>query len=326
VNKDFSIGATLDFVWMGMDLKMAMSGAQFMGMMPGSSQTAGTASGTMVDILGGAFQPNGNCGASPCLDAGLFSTTGWARYDFSDNSPFTGKAMGTGFAGKIGGGYKVSNELRLGATYHSKTAISDLETKGAMLSMKVNGVGTGNVDTVIPVTGTIKVKDFEWPQMAGFGVAYQANDNLMIVADYKWINWADVMKSFSMSFEADATQSDPMAAGFGLGGTNVDATLYQDWKDQNVFMIGAAYRVAPEWVIRAGLNIANNPIPDEYLNALFPAIEKNHVTLGAGYMISKASTVDLSYTYAPEVKQTSGSGVTSTHSQNNAQVMYSYRF
>jgi len=39
-----------------------------------------------------------------------------------------------------------------------------------------------------------------------------------------------------------------------------------------------------------------------------------------------ASTVDASFTYAPEVKQTADSGVTSTHSQTNAQVMYSYRF
>jgi long-chain fatty acid transport protein len=66
------------------------------------------------------------------------------------------------------------------------------------------------------------------------------------------------------------------------------------------------------------------------LNALFPAIETTHITLGAGYMISKASTVDASFTYAPEVKQTSGAnapeGATVTHSQTNAQVMFSYRF
>ena len=91
-------------------------------------------------------------------------------------------------------------------------------------------------------------------------------------------------------------------------------------------MIGAGYKIAPEWILRAGLNITNNPIPDTYLNALFPAIEKNHVTLGAGYMISKASSVDASFTYAPEVKATNGPGQTITHSQTNAQVMYSYRF
>ncbi len=95
-------------------------------------------------------------------------------------------------------------------------------------------------------------------------------------------------------------------------------------------MIGAGYKVSPDWMLRVGLNYANNPIPDTYLNALFPAIEKTHVTLGAGYMISNAATVDASFTYAPEVKQTSGAGApegaTVTHSQTNVQVMFSYRF
>ena len=73
-------------------------------------------------------------------------------------------------------------------------------------------------------------------------------------------------------------------------------------------------------------NYANNPIPDQFMNPLFPAIEKSHVTLGAGYMFTKASSVDASFTYAPEVKQTNGQQVTVAHSQTNAQVMYSYRF
>jgi hypothetical protein len=54
-------------------------------------------------------------------------------------------------------------------------------------------------------------------------------------------------------------------------------------------------------------------------------------------MISKASSVDASFTYAPEVKSTTQVQVatptgiqlvpvTVAHSQTNAQVMYSYRF
>jgi hypothetical protein len=47
-------------------------------------------------------------------------------------------------------------------------------------------------------------------------------------------------------------------------------------------------------------------------------------------MINKASALDASFTYAPEVKATSGpnapEGATVTHSQTNAQIMYSLRF
>jgi long-chain fatty acid transport protein len=291
---------------------------------PGAVQNQfGTASGSMVDTFKGMYGAGAFNPANPIP---------WARFDFSDDSNFTGKAKGTGYAGKIGGTYKISDVLTIGAAYHSKTAMSDLETNGAKVSFNANvdnGVASGGAPNgtyanhTIPLTGKIEVKDFEWPQMAGIGMAYKAMDNLMIVADYKWINWADVMKNFKMTFTADATQSG-LAQGFA--NTVLDATLYQKWKDQHVIMIGAGYRVSPEWTLRAGLNYANNPVPDTYLNALFPAIEKSHIMIGAGYMISKASSVDASFTYAPEVKQTSDSGVTSTHSQTNGQVMFSYRF
>jgi long-chain fatty acid transport protein len=321
VSKDFSVGATLDFVWASLDLKMALNGAQFadlVGPSFGGSNTYGTASGSLINSL------------LPAFGAGQLTGLNWARFDFADQSSFTGAAKGTGFAGKIGGVYKINDALSLGATYHSKTSLGDLETNGATLSMNVVGPATGGQNVTIPVNGNIKIKDFQWPQMFGAGLAYQATPQLMVVFDYKWINWKAVMKSFKMSFTADASQEDPTASAFGLGGQSMDAELTQNWKDQNVFMIGLGYKIDADWTIRGGVNYANNPIPDQYLNALFPAIEKTHIMVGAGYMITKASSVDFSFTYAPEVKQTSGlnapEGATVTHNQTNSQIMYSYRF
>ena len=241
--------------------------------------------------------------------------------------------MGSGFAGKLGGVYKVNDALSVGLAYHSKTWLGDLTTSSAQVSFNANvdsGLSQGQAATgsyvarTIPLDGKIHVKDFQWPQMLGAGVAYQATDKLMVVFDYKWINWADVMKNFKMTFTADSTQA---GLGQGFAGTELDATLFQKWKDQHVFMIGAGYKITPEWILRAGLNITNNPIPNTYLNALFPAIEENHLTLGAGYMISKASSVDASFTYAPRVSAVSDqAGAAVYHMQTNAQVMYSYRF
>lgn len=314
VNKNFTVGVTADFVWATLDLKMALPGTEFLAMAQGTS-AFGSASGSLVNSLGGAVQ------------AGQIGVPEWTRFDFSDKSDFTGAAKGTGFAGKIGGVYKVSDAVSVGATYHSKTELGDLEATGATLSMKASGPATGGQAIVVPITGKIQVKDFQWPQTIGVGVAYQATDKLMIAADYKWINWADVLKSFKLTFTADANQSGAAGpGGFNLGGQSVDAILFQNWKNQNVFEIGAGYKFTPEFTGRIGFNYANNPIPDQLMNPLFPAIEKSHVTIGAGYMITKASSVDASFTYAPEVKQTNGQQVTVAHSQTNAQVMYSFRF
>lgn len=308
VNSDLTIGGTADFVWASMDLKMVMGGAQMQDMIafPFSTQAYGTISGSMLGALAIA-DPDG--------------PVNWGYFNFSDKSDFTGKAKATGFAGKIGGVYKVNRQLAVGATYHSKTWLGDLEASGATVLMNVNmddaSAGTINPYTssvTLPITGKIKIKDFQWPQTIGVGISYDATDKLMIVFDYKWINWAAVMKDFKMSFTADNGRGD------------LDAVLFQNWKDQNVFMLGAGYRITNRFTLRGGVNVANNPVPDQYLNPLFPAIIKNHYTIGAGYIFSRASSTDVSFTYAPEVKQAAASGVTSTHNQTSAQVMYSYRY
>lgn len=320
----FNVGGSLDFVWTEMDLKMAMSGQQFGDMVTGlgGAQTYGAVSGSMANTLVDAFTvPQAMCGGVPCLSA-----MNWARIDFSNNNVFTGQAKGNGFAFKLGATYKASNQFTFGATFHSKTSLGDLTTTNATMSMNVIGPATLGTATTIPVTGSVAVRNFQWPQIIAIGTAYQASDQLLLVADFKRIGWKDVMKNLSITFTADADQPNASAAAFGLGGKVVDMSLYQNWDDQNVIQLGGAYKTTEALTLRAGLNLANNPVPDQYMNPLFPAIAKNHLVLGAGLAISKTSNVDFSYVYVPKVSATNASGVTVDLAGYSAQLMYSYLF
>jgi long-chain fatty acid transport protein len=325
VDSNLTVGGSVDYVWAGLDLLMAMSGGQFADMLDpafgfGSTQTMGTASGTGVDLLAGA------------LGGGAITGVNWARFEFSNPDPFRGESQGTGFAGKIGMTYKISPALTVGATYHSKTALGDLEADDAKMKASVvctvGGCGFAG-DATATIKGKIVIKDFQWPSTFGVGMAYQASDKLMVAADYKRIGWKEVMKDFRMIFTADATQSDPLASGFGFGGTTVDATLFQDWDDQDVYQIGAAYKLTDTTTLRVGYNTANNPIPDKYVQPLFPAIMESHYTLGAGFVLGKTSTFDVAIAHAPQVEATNSDptgGQTSKSGGNSFQVMYSNRF
>jgi len=288
VNKAFAVAASIDYVWASLDLKMALPGSDFAGLVTSCSGPA--------------------CAGLPGLAA-----SPWVRLDFSGGGDMNGAARGTGFAGKIGLTYKVNSDITVGATYHSKTSLSDLETEtsGAILSA-VTPSGPAAVGA-----GKIKVVDFQWPATYGIGVAWKANKELMVAADVKVIGWKSVMKNFKMAYEGPV---------MGAPGNTIAFSMPQNWKDQTVFELGASYLFTPEFIGRVGVNIANNPIPDEFLNYLFPATVENHYTLGAGYAFSKASSIDFSLAYAPEVKATAGNGITTTHSQMNEQIMYSYRF
>lgn len=278
--------------------------AQFTGFGGASASPLGTASGSMVTAMGGF---------------GLLDVN-WAQFDFSEGGNKMKQRLTTsGWAGNLGFVWQATPKLSVGGVYHGKTSLSDMEGDGRINMSVVTGGGPMSMQ----VSGKLKVVNFQWPETYGIGLAYQATDALMVAADYKHIGWAAVMKNFHMNFTASGNSGITA----GLNGTVMDATLYQNWKNQNVFMIGASYKYNDALTLRAGVNVADNPIPQAYMNPLFPAIEKDHYTVGFGYAFNKASSIDFSYAYAPKVSVTNPNmAVTTTHSQNNWQFMYSHRF
>jgi len=287
VSPKLSVGATLDFVWMGLDLQMAMSRAQI-NAMPGLDQ--GSFGGSLASSL-------------PAL---LPNLTDVAYFNFSNDNKFTGQAKAYGVGAKLGLVYQASPDLGIGASYHSETRVGNMRTDHAELRTISGG-------TVTSISGRISVIDFQWPETYGLGLAYRTTDRWLLVADYKRLQWASVMRGFRMRFDADS-------------GGNLDLTLNQNWKNQDVWMLGAAYQASPQWTLRAGVNLANDPVPDHYMHPLFPAIIKSHATLGAGYAIDKDSGVDFGLAHGFKVESTNASGVTVSHRQTNFQLLYSRRY
>jgi long-chain fatty acid transport protein len=281
VSPEFAVGATLDFMWAGLDMRMAASGAQLGGMVTGVSGNLGQA----MPALAGAP---------------------WARIDFSNSSDFTGAASSTGWAAKFGAVYKPSAALTLGASYQMKSSLKDMKTGASGATMSATG---GFADT-----GRITVIDFQWPSTVAVGVSWQATPALLVAADVKRIAWSDVMKDFRLRYDSA-----------GMGGS-VSFALPQNWADQTVTNLGLAYGVNASLTLRAGVNLADNPIPQMLVNPLFPATVKRHYTVGVGYKVSPAGEFNGSLTLAPTSTVTNGMGVIVTHKQTNVQLMYTHRF
>jgi long-chain fatty acid transport protein len=308
VNDTLQIGATADFMWAGMDLKMAMSGAQFFDLVTPSSQRFGRASGSIVQSFGQilATMPPG-------------TSVDYAYFNFSNGSPFTGEARSYGYGGKIGLVYTPSKEVSFGLTYHTESALSDMKAKGDSLSFQLNVPGMGQIPQAL--TGDFRIHNFQWPAMLGGGFAWYPAPRWMIAGDVREVFWKNVMKEFNLSFLASAAASNGPFAG-----QNLSAVLFQSWKDQTVIQLGAAFKATDQLTVRFGANTGNNPVPNTYLNCLFPAIVKDHLTAGFGWSINPRSSIDASFTYGFKVSTVNGSGAGVSHSQTNAQMMYSYRF
>lgn len=169
VTPTLALGATLDYMWSGLDLRMAASGAQLGAMVTGASGNLGAA----LPALGGAP---------------------WARIDFSNSSDFTGKAHASGWGAKFGATYQPAAGWVLGASYRLKSSLRDMKTSDSGASLSASG---GFADA-----GRITVLNFQWPAMSAVGAAWQATPELLLAFDLRRIGWADVMQDFRMRFDS----------------------------------------------------------------------------------------------------------------------------
>jgi len=195
-----------------------------------------------------------------------------------------GASTDVGYGYEVGLNYTNSG-LSIGAVYKSAIAMSYANTIGASLSD-------------FGVAGAITSGDsLEQPEERGIGLAYQMGGSTL-TADYKTIFWGDA-KGYS---------------DFG-------------WENQDVYALGYEY-AGSGWAFRAGYNYAKSPIVEQdgsksatrnsglqpaqnYVGAVknffnlagFPGIVETHYTIGAGYDITDALTLDGSFIYAPEVTE-----------------------
>lgn len=284
-----TLAGQLDFVWATMDVRMDVDGNTLAMMMAGTPGV-GSAGGSLLGML-----PPG------VID--------YARFDFSDDKTFSGAARGTGWAGKLGLHYRLSDTLALGATWHSRTAIADLRARRATLQL-----GMAGAPAPLALRGMIRVDDFQWPETWGLGLAWQATPRLMLAADVKRIRWADSMKDFALRFEAD-------------NGGVITSVMEQNWRDHIVYMLGGEYLLTPQLALRAGVNYAKNPVPDATLNPLFPATVTHHWTLGLGWRLDANSHLAASLAVSPRAADTNpASGITATHRQATLRVNYNYSY
>ncbi|WP_416546429.1 OmpP1/FadL family transporter [Limnohabitans sp. DCL3] len=301
VNDQLNVGATLDFTWASLDMRMAALFGQMAGMNP-------MPTGQLAQMMGGMTTRLVNETDEDYAQRMQQLQQMPVRIDFSNNNDFTGQAKSTGLTGKLGLTYLVNPDLTVAASYQLKTNLGDMETSGsgATLTMGSNPA----------MVGKMVVNNFQMPAVLAVGASWVPAPRLQLVADVKRIDWSSVMSSFRMSFELPG----------GSGGMGF--TLPQNWKDQTVISLGGAYKATDAWTLRAGYSHSSNPISDAMVHPLFPAIIKNHLTAGFGYQINKNLSLDGAVSYAPKVTVVAGQlgGQNITHGQTNYQVLLGYRY
>jgi len=257
-----------------------------------------------------AYTVNGfSIAVTPILQYGSLDL----NYDM-DGNPANG-TMGMGvaqdleFGYNIGLAYKIKN-FTFGAIYKSRI---DMEYKGF----------SDMVQPFMNPGATYTNNKLSTPAEMGIGASYTFDKNTLAI-DYKIIQWSDALgyKDF-------------------------------EWEDQDVISIGYEYKT-DKWAARLGYNYASSPITEQsglYNNAAglngytinmfnllgFPGVVESHYAIGGTYSLNKMTSVDLAFTYAPEVTETYTTGmmtqngfvtygITTKHSQTGASAQLNFNF
>lgn len=290
VNDQLTLGGSVDAVWTSLNLGLLLDVTQI-GALAADNRVSGSLVPTLLSV--------------PGLSGGHFS--------FTKNKIVGGGTDAWGVGGKLGLTYQATPDTRIGFAYNFKTHVGDLEG-GATLTAVSSVAGN------IPLTGNIKIRDFQMPAQASLGINHRFNDKWTVAADYQRVFWKDVFKNINVGFVADGS------------GANIDILLPQNYKDINVYAIGAEYRYSDKWTFRGGAQYADNTIPGNMLFAVIPAHLTTHVTGGLSYAFDANSHLDLAVSFALQKKLSNSSQpntsvpIEASHSQVNAVVAYVHRF
>ncbi len=181
-------------------------------------------------------------------------------------------SMGFGF--KIGYMGELMDGLHLGATYQSRTSMGEFEEYAGLFAEQGG---------------------FDAPSNWTVGLNYEFSEKLKVLVDYQQINFSEIkaignpMSKLNPATGAGALGSDD-GAGFG-------------WKDMSVVKIGAEFAACESMTIRGGYAFGDEPIPSSEVlfNILAPAINNQHITLGATKTFGgeKSKDLNLALVYAP---------------------------
>lgn len=216
-------------------------------------------------------------GASLLLTAQQFQAQGLQAFDNTiplfDFTSRKGKVSNRGKDRSYGAGLRVGylgrffgERLSLGASYATRTRMSRFTKYEGLFAER---------------------GDFDIPSNWSLGLALRLAPRWTLALDLNRIRFSEV-RSVGNPSAAPALLGEAGGPGFG-------------WRDVDVIKLGLAWQATPDLVLRAGVNVGDNPIrsADVTFNILAPGVVRKHFTLGFTQRLDEASELTGTFMVAP---------------------------
>jgi long-chain fatty acid transport protein len=178
------------------------------------------------------------------------------------------KGSGFSYGGNVGLTLNLTERQRVAVTYRSP--------------MTAHCSGDLTVDNITPTAAALGATSrsdmgtkISYPSIVAVGYGIALSDSIRVEADVEWVQFSRFK---------DLT--------FGVGNNSFllpTTTVPQNWHDTFTAGIGGDWRFAPNWVVRAGYQFYQSPVPDSTFSPTIPDADQNVITVGLGYKYKQHS-------------------------------------
>lgn len=243
-----------------------------------------------------------------------------------------GNLKAFGFSGKVGFAWKANENVTLGLSYTSPSPLTYKNGKATMdmtyqlndaFSKAVMGVMQQNpgmtqqqaqqaVMTMFSQLGidmskgVVAAYDLEtkltFPQSIGLGGMFRLSEKVRLAFDFEWINWNNAFDTMTLTMKNGSNANINRMLG---NDGNFGLEFPMLWEDAYCTRLGLEVDATKDLTLRVGGAFGSNPVANQTVFPVFPAIVESHLTAGFTYSFSPAFAVNAAYELARNNAQTS---------------------
>ena len=136
--------------------------------------------------------------------------------------------------------------------------------------------------------------DLKLPPKVGIGFSYKANEMFTLGADVEYVAWSTAFDKMPLKFsKGDNSNINKM-----MGASEFEIDFPLQWKDTYIIKLGTEIKFSPMFTGRLGFVHGKNPVPDQTVFPVFPAIVENHITAGFSLNLSEKFALNGAYELA----------------------------
>ena len=177
-------------------------------------------------------------------------------------------ATGTGY--NVGVYYQPNSDLSFGVNYRSKVEVEAEDGNVAVENLPQAAAGA--------FSATKFGATLPLPAELSFGAGFDVNERFTLAADVNVAYWSAYEQ---LVFNYNGT----------LGGST-STTIPQNWENVLKVNVGGEYDVNENFIVRAGGNYDQSPVPDAHLSPITPDTDRLSGTLGFSYLTNSNFSID----------------------------------